>query len=63
MPSDIFRVCNPSFARQNFQTCEAISHPEVIITVESLGAILIVLFIILYAVKKKIAKKNASETR
>lgn len=49
----LFRVDDPSFFRQSLQTGEAISHPEVILIVESLGAGLIVLFIIIYAIKKR----------
>jgi len=53
VPSDNFRVDDPTFFRQNLQTGETISNPEVIIIIESLGAILIVSFIIIYAIKKR----------
>ncbi len=43
---------------ESLQTGETISNPSVIIIIESLGAILIVLFIILYAIKKRMVKKN-----
>ena len=42
---------------RGLQTSETISNPEVTIILESLGAILIVLFIIIYAIKKRM-KKN-----
>lgn len=57
MPSDTFRVNDPTFFRQNLQTGETISNPEIIIMIESLGAILIVLFIIIYAIIRKRRKK------
>lgn len=47
-----FRVDDPDFKRQSLQTGESISNPEVIIVIQSLGAGLIVLFIIIYAIKK-----------
>ena len=47
---------NPADFR-GLQTSETLSNPEVAIILESLGAILIVLFIIIYAIKKKM-KKN-----
>lgn len=53
VPSDNFRVDDPTFFRQNLQTGETISNPEVIIIIESLGAILIVSFIVIYAIKKR----------
>ncbi len=37
---------------------ETISNPEIAIIIESLGAILIVSFIIFYAIKKRMVKKN-----
>ena len=42
---------------RGLQTGESMSNPEVAIILQSLGAILIVLFIIIYAVKKRM-KKN-----
>ncbi|MCV0431237.1 hypothetical protein [Nitrosopumilus sp.] len=42
---------------RDLQTDETISNPEVMIIIQSLGAILIALFIIIYAVKKRM-KKN-----
>ena len=53
---------DPSFFR-DLQKGETISNPEVTIIIESLGAILIVSFIIFYYIKKRIAKKNVSETK
>ena len=47
------RIEDESFTRQSLQTGETISNPEVILTIESLGAILIVLFIVIYAIKKR----------
>ena len=49
------RVDDPSFERQNLQTGETINSVGnlTIIIIQGLGAILIVLFIIIYAVKKR----------
>ena len=50
------RVDDPTFERQSLQTGETITSQGnfTIIIIQSLGAILIVLFIIIYAVKKRI---------
>jgi len=53
---------DPSLFR-DLQKGETISNPEVTIIIQSLGAILIILFIILYAIKKRMVKKNDCETR
>ncbi len=42
---------------RGLQTSETISNPEVAIILESLGAILIVLFIVIYAIKKRMKKR------
>ena len=57
---DFFRVDNPSFVRQNLQTGETISTTGTFASVlmSSLGPILIVLFIVIYAVKKRKNLKN-----
>ena len=47
---------------RGLQTGETISNPEVAIILESLGAILIVLFIVIYAVKKRM-KKSIEEKK
>ncbi len=54
------RIDNPSFSRQSLQTGETISPTGTFtsIFVGSLGPILIVFFIVIYAVKKRKAKKN-----
>jgi len=52
IPSDQLKVNEYNF-RENLQTGETISNPEVIVIIESLGAILIVFFIVLYAIKKR----------
>ena len=52
-PTEFFRVYDPDFSRQILQTGETISNPEVILIIESLGAGLIVLFIIIYAIRKR----------
>lgn len=59
------RIDDPSFSRQSLQTGEIISESGTFVSifVGSLGPILIVLFIVIYAVKKRITKKNESETR
>ena len=49
-------VCVPNPKPSDFrdlQTGETISNPEVIVIIQSLGAILIVLFIVIYAIKKR----------
>ena len=38
---------------KDFQTGETLSNPLVVVIIQSLGAILIVLFIVIYAIKKK----------
>ena len=43
---------------RDLQTGETISNPEIMIIIQSLGAILIVLFIIIYAVKKRMRKNE-----
>ena len=43
---------------RDLQTGETISNPEVMIIIQSLGAILIVLFIIIYAVQKRMRKNE-----
>ena len=48
-----FRVDDPSFTRQNLQTVETMSNPQVAIIIESLGAVLIMSFIIIFAIKKR----------
>ena len=50
------RVEDPTFTSQQFRTGETISNPIIVIIIESLGAILIVLFIIVYAIKKRKSK-------
>ena len=50
------RVDDPSFTPQDFRTGETLSNPWVAIVIESLGAVLIVLFIVIYAIKKKIKR-------
>ena len=59
------RIDDPSFSRQSLQTGETLSESGTFVSifVGSLGPILIVLFIVIYAVKKRITKKNESETR
>ena len=54
------RIDDSSFTRQNLQTGETIPNIQVPIIIESLGAALIIMFIIVYAVKKK-RKKIESE--
>jgi len=48
---------------ESLQTGETISNPSVMIIIESLGAILIVFFIILYTIKKRMAKKSIEERK
>jgi len=43
---------------RGLQTGETISNPEVAIILQSLGAILIILFIVIYAIKKRIKNKR-----
>jgi hypothetical protein len=59
-----FRVGDPSFVRQSLQTGETISTTGTFtsIIVSSIGPILIVLFIVIYAVKKRM-KKNIEEKK
>jgi len=47
------RVEDPTFTPQDFRTGETLSNPWVAIVIEGLGAVLIVLFIVIYAIKKK----------
>ncbi|MGY5149764.1 MAG: hypothetical protein ACW9W3_06850 [Candidatus Nitrosopumilus sp. bin_68KS] len=55
-------ICQPSEPKpsdfRDLQRGETISNPEVAIIIQSLGAILIVFFIILYAIKKRLKKKE-----
>ena len=49
-------ICVPKPKPSDFrdlQTGETISNPEVIVIIQSLGAVLIVLFIVIYAIKKR----------
>ena len=57
-----FRADDPSFVRQSLQTGETLSESGIFVSifVGSLGSILIVLFIVVYAVKKRM-KKSAAE--
>ena len=45
---------------RGLQTGETISNPEVAIIIQSLGAILIILFIVIYAIKKRMKKQEAN---
>ena len=62
----IIGFIGPSFAQESIdpslyrdaQKGETLSNPEIAIFIESLGAILIVLFIILFAIKKNIFIHN-----
>lgn len=47
------RIEDPTFTPQDFRTGETLSNPEVAIVIESLGAVLIVLFIVIFAIKKR----------
>lgn len=47
------RVEDPSFVPQNLRTGETLSNSWVAIGIEKLGAVLIVLFIVIYAIKKR----------
>jgi len=53
---------DPSFYR-DATIGETLSNPETAIIIESLGAILIVFFIILYAIKKRMKKKSLEEKK
>jgi uncharacterized BrkB/YihY/UPF0761 family membrane protein len=53
---------DPSFYR-SAEIGETLSNPEIAIIIESLGAILIVFFIILYAIKKTMTKKSLEEKK
>ena len=53
---------DPSFYRAT-AIGETLSNPEIAIIIESLGAILIVFFIILYAIKKRMTKKSLEEKK
>jgi hypothetical protein len=57
------RIDDESFNRQSLQTGETISASGTFtsIIIGSLGPILIVLFIVIYAVKKRTARKNIEE--
>ena len=61
---DFFRVGDPLFARQSLQTGETISSTGTFASIltSSLGPILIVLFIVIYAVKKRM-KKSIEEKK
>jgi len=52
------RVEDPNFTHQDFQTGETLSNPLVAILIQSLGAVLIVVFIVIYAIKKKSKGKS-----
>ena len=51
--SSKFQVDDPEFNRQNFLTGQTIPNIYVIQIIEGLGAGLIILFIIIYAVKRR----------
>ena len=55
-----FRIDDPSFVRQSLQTGETVSPMGTLtsLIVSSIGPILIVFFIVIYAVKKRNAKKS-----
>jgi len=63
--NQFMRIDDESFNRQSLQTGETISTTGTFtaIFVGSLGPILIVLFIVIYAVKKRTAKKNIEEKK
>ena len=48
------RVEDPSLVPQNFRTGETLSNSWVVVGIEKLGAVLIVLFIVIYAIKKRV---------
>ena len=52
------RVEDPNFTPQDFRTGETLSNPLVAILIQSLGAVLIVVFIVIYAIKKKSKGKS-----
>ena len=54
------RVEDPEFGAQDFRTGETLSNPIVPIIIEGLGAGLIILFIVIYAVKKRRKKDDNS---
>ena len=54
------RVDDPDFERQSLQTGETLHNPLVVIIIESLGAGLIILFIVIYAIKKRRKKDDNS---
>ena len=47
------KVEDPTVTPQDFRTGETLSNPWVAIVIESIGAVLIVLFIVIYAIKRK----------
>ncbi|KAF6244711.1 hypothetical protein [Nitrosopumilus sp. b2] len=52
----VYGICVPKPKPSDFrdlQTGETISNPEVIVVIQSLGAILIILFIVIYAIRKR----------
>lgn len=55
------RIDDSSFTRQNLQTGETIPNIQIPIIIESLGPALIIIFIIVYAVKKKRKKIENKE--
>jgi hypothetical protein len=58
------RIEDSTFNRQSLQTGETITELGSLtsIIIESLGAILIVFFIIVYAIKKRFAKKDTKKS-
>ena len=48
------RVEDASLVPQNFRTGETLSNSWVVVGIEKLGALLIVLFIVIYAIKKRV---------
>jgi hypothetical protein len=63
--NQFMRIDDESFNRQSLQTGETISESGAFVSifVGSLGPILIVLFIVIYAVKKRMAKKSIGEKK
>lgn len=63
--NQFIRVNDDSFTRQSLQTGETISASGTFtsLIIDSLGPILIVLFIVIYAVKKRNAKKSIEEKK
>lgn len=56
-------ICTPksiwdSSDFRGLQTGQTMSNPEVVIIIQSLGAILIVLFVVIYAIKKRMRKNE-----